>query len=112
MEKNVTDALKQVLAELGRIDILVNSQGTVHLDPIEEFDTDMWDQVMSVNLRSVFLCCKHFGGVMLRQGKGKIINISSVRGFQGRAKDPPMRRARERSTSSPGLSPSSGVREA
>ncbi|MGO9309831.1 MAG: SDR family NAD(P)-dependent oxidoreductase [Spirochaetia bacterium] len=88
VEENVTEALKQVLEELGRVDILVNSQGTVHLDPVEEFDTDTWDQVMAVNLRSVFLCCKHFGGAMLRQGKGKIINISSVRGFQGRAKDP------------------------
>jgi 2-dehydro-3-deoxy-D-gluconate 5-dehydrogenase len=87
-EKNVTSALEQVLAEFGRVDILVNSQGTVHLDPIEQFDTDTWDQVMSVNLRSVFLCCKHIGGAMLRQGRGKIINVSSVRGFQGRAKDP------------------------
>ena len=87
VEKNVVDALKQILAELGRIDILVNSQGMAHLAPTEEFDTDKWDQVMSVNIRSVFLCCKHFGSAMLHQGKGKIINISSVRGFQGRARD-------------------------
>ena len=42
---------------------------------------------MDVNLKSLFLCCKHVGRVMLQQGKGKIINISSVRGFQGRAQD-------------------------
>jgi len=42
---------------------------------------------MDVNLNSVFLSCKHVGRIMLNQGKGKIINISSVRGFQGRAED-------------------------
>ena len=88
IEQNVEDAQRTIEKEFGRIDILVNSQGTVHLDATVEFDTDKWDEVMDVNLRSVFLCCKHFGRVMLRQAKGKIINISSVRGFQGRAKDP------------------------
>jgi 2-deoxy-D-gluconate 3-dehydrogenase len=42
---------------------------------------------MDVNLKSIFLCCKHAGRIMLKQGKGKIINISSVRSFQGRAED-------------------------
>ncbi len=46
-----------------------------------------WQRVMDVNLKSVVLMCKHVGRVMLQQGKGKIINISSVRGFQGRAED-------------------------
>jgi NAD(P)-dependent dehydrogenase (short-subunit alcohol dehydrogenase family) len=67
----------------GHIDILVNSQGIVHLQPSDQFDTTTWQRVMDVNIKSVFLCCKHVGRVMLKQGKGKIINISSVRGFQG-----------------------------
>ena len=71
----------------GRIDILVNSQGAVALSPIAEFDLDAWQKVIDVNLKSLFLCCKHVGRVMLERGKGKIINISSVRGFQGRARD-------------------------
>jgi NAD(P)-dependent dehydrogenase (short-subunit alcohol dehydrogenase family) len=77
-----------VLETYGRIDILVNSQGIVALQPIAEFDTATWQRVMDVNVKSVFLCCKHAGRAMLRQGKGKIINVSSVRGFQGRAQDP------------------------
>jgi len=76
-----------LLETYGRIDILVNSQGVVHLQPIAEFDTAAWQHVMDVNLKSLFLCCKHVGHEMLKQGKGKIINISSVRGWQGRAKD-------------------------
>lgn len=87
-EAQVERMTSHVIDTYGRIDILVNSQGTVELQPSEEFDTQAWQLVMDVNLKSVFLCCKHVGRVMLQQGKGKIINVSSVRGFQGRAGDP------------------------
>jgi len=86
-EKQVENMVAQVLAFYGKIDILVNSQGSVHLQPIEEFDTDAWQRVIDVNLKSVFLCCKHVGRAMLEKKKGKIINISSVRAFQGRLQD-------------------------
>ncbi len=86
-EKQVEKMVARAFDLYGKIDVLVNSQGAVHLQPIAEFDTDTWQKVMDVNLKSVFLCCKHVGRVMLKQGKGKIINISSVRGFQGRAED-------------------------
>jgi len=87
-EAQVERLVSYMLDTYGRIDILVNSQGTVELQPTEEFDTEAWQRVIDVNLKSLFLCCKHVGRVMLKQGKGKIINISSVRGFQGRAQDP------------------------
>jgi NAD(P)-dependent dehydrogenase (short-subunit alcohol dehydrogenase family) len=87
-EAEVEQMVAFVLKVYGRIDILVNSQGAVALQPIAEFDTETWQRVMDVNVKSLFLCCKHVGKVMLQQGKGKIINISSVRGFQGRAQDP------------------------
>jgi 2-deoxy-D-gluconate 3-dehydrogenase len=76
-----------VIDTYGRIDILVNSQGAVALDPAAEVDMDAWQKVIDVNLKSLVLCCKHVGGIMLSRGSGKIINISSVRGFQGRAGD-------------------------
>ena len=87
-EAQVEAMVEYALRTYGRIDILVNSQGTVHLEPSETFDTQAWQRVIDTNLKSVFLCCKHVGRIMLAQGKGKIINISSVRGFQGRAQDP------------------------
>jgi 2-deoxy-D-gluconate 3-dehydrogenase len=87
-ENQVEKMVETNLETYGGIDILVNSQGTVELQPSEEFDTAAWQQVMDVNLKSVFLCCKHVARHMLEKGKGKIINISSVRGFQGRAQDP------------------------
>ena len=87
-EGQVEAMVQFMLDTCGRIDVLVNSQGIVALQPIAEFDTETWQQVMDVNVKSLFLCCKHVGREMLAQGKGKIINISSVRGFQGRAQDP------------------------
>jgi 2-deoxy-D-gluconate 3-dehydrogenase len=87
-ETQVENMVAKVKETRGRIDILVNSQGLVHLQPIAEFDTEAWQRVMDVNVKSLFLCCKHVSRVMLAQGKGKIINITSVRGFQGRAQDP------------------------
>ncbi|PID57076.1 2-deoxy-D-gluconate 3-dehydrogenase [candidate division KSB3 bacterium] len=86
-EQEVKKMLRQVLEWYGTIDILVNSQGTVHLEDAEQFSTEQWNAVITVNLQSVFFTCKHIGKRMLEQGKGKIINISSVRAFQGRARD-------------------------
>jgi 2-deoxy-D-gluconate 3-dehydrogenase len=86
-EDQVERMVAKMVETYGRIDILVNSQGSVHLQPSIDFDTEAWQKVIDVNFKSVFLCCKHIGRVMLHQGKGKIINISSVRGFQGRAED-------------------------
>ncbi|NIQ40145.1 MAG: glucose 1-dehydrogenase [Proteobacteria bacterium] len=87
-ENQVERMVQHALKELKRIDILINSAGTVSIRPTIEFPVDDWQRVIDVNLRGVFLCCKHVGKAMLNQGRGKIINISSVRGLQGRANDP------------------------
>jgi len=87
-ETSVQAMVRRIVAELGRIDILVNSAGIVSLKPTVEFPVEEWQQIMDVNLRGTFLCCKEVGKVMLAQGRGKIINMSSVRGLQGRANDP------------------------
>ena len=87
IEKQVENMVDFVLNKFGNIDILVNSQGTNYLQEAVEFEITQWQKVMDVNLKSVFLCCKYVGKIMLQHKKGKIINISSVRGFQGRIKD-------------------------
>ena len=86
-EARVQDLMREVVDRLGGIDILVNSQGAIHLQEAAEFDIAQWQRVLDVNLKSVVLCCKHAGRYMLAAGSGKIINISSVRAFQGRAQD-------------------------
>jgi NAD(P)-dependent dehydrogenase (short-subunit alcohol dehydrogenase family) len=87
-EASVQAMVQRVTNEWGRIDILVNSAGIVSLKPTVEFSVEEWQQILDVNLRGTFICCKEVGKLMLAQGGGKIINMSSVRGHQGRANDP------------------------
>lgn len=70
----------QTLQRFGRIDILVNNAaiyGGLKLTPFEEIPEAEWDRVMAVNVKGLWLCCKAVIPTMKRQGKGKIINISS-----------------------------------
>jgi len=87
VEKQVKSMVNHVMDIFGHIDILVNSQGANYLQEAAEFNTNQWQKIMDVNIKSVFLCCKHVGKIMIKNKKGKIINISSVRAFQGRSKD-------------------------
>jgi NAD(P)-dependent dehydrogenase (short-subunit alcohol dehydrogenase family) len=88
VESSVQAMVQRAVAEFGRIDILVNAAGMVILKPTTEFPVEEWERVIRVNLEGTFICCKQVGKVMLQQGRGKIINLSSVRGLQGRAKEP------------------------
>jgi NAD(P)-dependent dehydrogenase (short-subunit alcohol dehydrogenase family) len=77
-----------VIEQFDRLDILVNSAGVADVQPIAEFPLDVWEHIMDVNVKGIFLCSQEAAKVMLRQGRGKIINISSLQGFVGRAGDP------------------------
>ena len=87
-EASVQAMVQRVVGAFGRIDILVNSAGIVALKPTTEFPYEEWQKIILVNLGGTFLCCKEVAKIMLQQGRGKIINMSSVRGHQGRANDP------------------------
>ena len=67
---------------------MVNSAGIVVIKPTVEFPVAEWEKIIRVNLEGTFLCCQAVGRVMLEQERGKIVNLSSVRGLQGRAQDP------------------------
>jgi 2-dehydro-3-deoxy-D-gluconate 5-dehydrogenase len=68
---------------LGDLDILVNAQGIQRRYPAEEFPLEVWDEVIELNLTSVFALCQLAGRVMLARGYGKIINIASMQSFTG-----------------------------
>lgn len=81
----LTDVIGRVIAKQARIDILVNSQGVTMLKPAEEFTRADYDQVIAINLTSVFFACTEVGRHMLERGSGSIVNIASLaahRGFQ------------------------------
>jgi NAD(P)-dependent dehydrogenase (short-subunit alcohol dehydrogenase family) len=73
----------EVVAAHGRIDVLVNSQGTTTLKDAVEFEASDYDRIMDTNLKSVFFSCTKVGRHMLRQGSGSIVNIASIASFLG-----------------------------
>lgn len=75
---SVEQAIEQVEAHYGQIDILVNCAGYVMLQPVLETDFDEWQKQVAVNLTGPFLCSQAVAKRMVRAGKGgKIINIAS-----------------------------------
>src|SRR5262249_30742431 len=75
----VAQMIVDALDNFGRIDILVNNAGSiVKLMRIEDCDEAVWDAVMDVNLKSVFLCSQLAVPYMKEQRRGRILNISSL----------------------------------
>lgn len=84
---NNTDDIKRLIKEtestFGPIDILINNAGVLRLATITETPVEMWDEVLSVNLRAVFLTCKEVLPGMIERRSGRIINVGSMAGRRG-----------------------------
>jgi len=68
-------------AKFGRLDILVNNAGVFFAAQFEELTEEQWDHILNANLKSQFLCAQAAAPIMKRQGRGRIINLSSLGGF-------------------------------
>jgi 3-oxoacyl-[acyl-carrier protein] reductase len=80
----VAAAAESSLAALGRVDILICSAGiTGATAPVHEFPIDSWDRVVAINLNGLFYCCRAVAPLMIENGYGRIVNISSVAGKEG-----------------------------
>ncbi|GAA4013200.1 SDR family NAD(P)-dependent oxidoreductase [Streptomyces plumbiresistens] len=80
-EELVADAFREIDAEFGRIDVLVNTaggSGTVQVRDIEDLSSQTWRTVLDNNVTSTFLCCKYAVPIMRRNGYGRIVNFSSA----------------------------------
>lgn len=81
-ERQVERLMAETVASYGRIDILVNNAGIGQGTYLAETSTQAFDEVMNVNLRGTFFCCRAGFRHMKQQGGGVIINMSSVAGLQ------------------------------
>jgi 2-deoxy-D-gluconate 3-dehydrogenase len=79
--EQIPDLFNQAVETLGTIDILVNNAGIQKIYKSEEFPLEIWDQVLQINLSTVFQLCQLAGKIMLKKGGGKIINIASMNYF-------------------------------
>ena len=79
-EAGVSAAFDAVLAAWGRIDVLVAAAGIYSGQPLTEVPLKAWQRVIDIDLTGVFLCNRAAAAIMMRQGSGSIINISSMAG--------------------------------
>ncbi len=84
-EDSVKQAIKDVAAKFGKLEILVNNAGITRDQLMMRMKRQDWDLVISINLTGVFLCTQAAVPVMLKQRWGRIINIASINGQQGQA---------------------------
>lgn len=80
-EKSIKDAMKIIKDKFSHVDILVNNAGINKLAPAEEMSIDIWKKIIDVNLTGTFLMCREVGDIMLKQGRGNIVNIASMSGL-------------------------------
>ncbi len=80
----VERAAAKALADLGKIDVLVNNAGIAGLNlPTTEYPVEEWERVLKINLSSQFLCCRAVAPHMVKHKYGRIVNIASIAGKEG-----------------------------
>ena len=82
-ESSWEQAVAATVARFGKLDILVNNAGIFRTEGVEETSGELWDQVMEINAKGVFLGTKLAIPEMRKAGGGSIVNISSVAGLTG-----------------------------
>jgi NAD(P)-dependent dehydrogenase (short-subunit alcohol dehydrogenase family) len=79
----ITNLVERTLDKFGRIDILINNAGTALTKRAEEITESDWDRVVDVDLKGVFFCAQAVGKQMIKQKRGKIVNVASMLGLVG-----------------------------
>ena len=79
--QSLTAAREEILAKLGRIDILINCAGRIKRTPILDMPEEEWAAIIDTNLTGTLRACQVFAPPMLQQGWGRIVNIASLNSF-------------------------------
>jgi NADP-dependent 3-hydroxy acid dehydrogenase YdfG len=77
-DRDVMVLVDEAVGRFERLDILVNAAGTASFGPVADAKADDWDAMLAVNLRATMVCCRAALPVMLRQGRGTIVNVASI----------------------------------
>jgi NAD(P)-dependent dehydrogenase (short-subunit alcohol dehydrogenase family) len=73
--------VEKAVSEFGRVDILINNAGFIWEEPPEKVSLETWNKTLAINATGTFLCSQEAGKQMIKQGRGKIINIASISGL-------------------------------
>lgn len=77
-DAQVTAAVQRVVAHFGRVDILINNAGILQVGRITDVTSADWERMIAVNLNGAFYFCRAVAPLMIKQQRGRIINISSI----------------------------------
>ncbi len=84
-DRQVSEATEEIAKVFGRLDILVNNAGTTSVVPFKNLDgltEEMWDKMFAVNVKGIFFCSRAVSRIMLVQGSGCIVNVTSMAGLK------------------------------
>ena len=83
-QASIDAAVKRTIAELGKIDVLVNNAGIAGPSmPVVDYPVEQWKRVIDIDLNGPFLCCRAVVPHMVKAGYGRIVNIASIAGKEG-----------------------------
>jgi sorbitol-6-phosphate 2-dehydrogenase len=86
-EGMVEAMFNEIVAEFGRLDIMVSNAGVLFSGAVDEIATEKWRKVVEINLVGYFLCLRHAASLMKKQGSGSIVQVNSKSGKKGSFKN-------------------------